>query len=589
MTRKKHTSPAAKGHSSGKAGAVDKAGTKKKATKNAAPFTPAPQEFRTLFYTHVMAADLALFPAEDRQRIAASFWQFAHKRKAGAINLRLFNPSPMHDGWTVDHTVLEIVNDDMPFLVDSVTGALQQRGLSVHLVIHPVMQVRRDTAGEWRGVVGNGGKPAKLSGAAPSLGTVRAESLMHIEFDHVLDPAFLQEIEADIRAVLDDVRVAVTDWPKMRARAAEAMSAAEASKLQETAKEDTEEARKFLGWLSDNNYTFLGYRDINLVQENGKLTAIKIVPGSGLGILRDGEIRVFGGLRDINTQAKQIQRHVQQHQLIAVAKTNLRARVHRPVAMDAVFVRRFDPDGHIVGERLFVGLFTSQSYIQNPRTIPFLRRKIDRVLARAGLDPTSHDGKSLAHILNTYPHDELFQIGEDELFRHAMGILQLQERARVALFVRYDPFERFATCLIYVPRDRYDSALRAHIQTFLENAFDGTAEEPHVSIGDSLLARAFITIRLTADSPRPDVARLEADLRGVCRAWPDRLRDCLVAEHGEAAALALLRRYGDGFPPAYRDVATPQMAMRDIYNLERGKMLVPARLMVDLSPADESG
>jgi glutamate dehydrogenase len=548
-----------------------------------APFPPAPAVFAELFYAHVLRADLTSLSAHDRARMEASIWHLAQKRKAGDINLRLFNPSPLHDGWTVDHTVLEIINDDMPFLVDSVTGELHRRGIGIHLVIHPVVKVRRNAEGALLDITKFDSTPGADDGS------LKTESFMHVQFDHILDPGLLKEIEASMRGVLKDVRAAVEDWRKMRQRMAESIESASASRLQKAADENTQETREFLRWLDDNNFTYLGYRDIDLVQEGGKLTAIKVQPQSGLGVLRDPEIRAFGGLRDMNTQAAQIQRYVRQHQLLVVTKTNLRSRVHRMVSMDAIFVRRFNDKGDIIGERLFVGLFTSQSYSQSPRTIPFLRRKIDQVIKRAGLDYHGHDGKALVHILDSYPHDELFQLSEDELFLISLGIMQLQERSRVALFVRYDPFGRFATCLVYVPRDRYDSVLRAKIQGFLETSLGGTAEDLNVRIDDSMLARAFLTIRLGPNAPRPDLPKLETDLRELCRAWPDRLRDFLVAEHGEASALALLRRYGDAFPSSYRDVTPPAIALRDIHNLERSKALTPERLTVDLAVPDETG
>lgn len=570
----------------GKATPARKAPNKKKRMPRAASYeissAPAPANFVSLFYARAMAEDLAGFSSKERERIATSIWHLAQKRKPGAFNLRLFNPSPVTDGWTVDHTVLEIVNGDMPFLVDSVTGELQRRGLNIHLIIHPVFQVCRSTQGEWLDLITNKNKANENS----TVGLVQAESFMHIQFDHILDPALLAEIEDSVRLVLTDVRAAVEDWPKMRARMEEAIRSAAASKHQEEANDATEETREFMRWLDDNNFTYLGYRDIDLMHQDGHLMAIKVVKDSGLGVLRDPELRVFGGLRDMNKQASYMKKYVRQHHLLVVTKTNLRARVHRTVPMDAIFIRHFNAHGDLMGERLFVGLFTSQSYSQNPREIPFLRRKISHVLVRANLDPKSHDGKALIHILDNYPHDELFQISEEELLAHSMGILQLQERARVALFVRYDPFARFATCLIYVPRDRYDSSLRTKFEAFLASAFDGEIGETNVRIDDNPLARAFLTIKLKPHAPRPDLTKLEADLRELCRAWSDRLRDCLVSEHGEATALALLRRYGAAFPAAYRDVVQPAMAVRDIFNLERGKALVPARLTVDLSPPE---
>ena len=543
-------------------------------------FSSAPNAFVHAFYANVLATDLTAFSPSDRARMAASVWELAAKRKVGQVNLRLYNPSPKEDGWTVDHTVLDIINDDMPFLVDSVAGALQSRGLTVHMVIHPVIQVRRDPQGKLIDMA----KDAAVSGAV-------AESMMHIQFDHCLDPAVLTDIEATIQAVLSDVRAAVEDWPKMRAELKKTIDLVAPCTQDEKETDGASETRAFLNWLDDNNFTYLGFRDIDLVLKGDKLTSIRVRQGSGYGILRDDSVRLFGGLRDRDpSKTPALQSYIRQHDLLVVAKTNPSARVHRQVPMDAVFIRRFDTEGHIVGERLFVGLFTSQSYSQNPREVPFLRRKIDYVLGHTGFRPASHDSKSLAHILKTYPHDELFQISEEELLNNALGILQLQERGRVALFTRRDPFERFVTCLIYVPRDRYDSVLRLRIQHFFENAFGGKAEDWLVRIDDSVLARAFVTIQLGATpQPQPDVKKLEADLREMCRTWRDRLRDSLSSVYGEASALSLLRRYGDAFPVSYREAIEPSLAVSDIALMERGKAAPTSTLTVDLSAPDESG
>ncbi|MFY9288820.1 MAG: NAD-glutamate dehydrogenase [Alphaproteobacteria bacterium] len=553
-------------------------GAKDKAQKTdvARIAAPAPKDFVQAFYDNVLAADLADFSASDREHIAASIWNLAQNLKPKSYHLRLYNPSPVKDGWTVDHSVIELVHDDMPFLVDSVSGTLQKRGLTIHLTIHPVLYINRDATGKILGV-------AKKGNGHP-------ESFMHIQMDHCLDPELLKEIEAEIHVILKDVRASVEDWPKMRQRMEESIAQAAASKHNEAASENTEETKAFLRWLNDNNFTYLGYRDIDLVQEGGKLSSIKVLPESGLGVLRNPEIRMFGGLRDRGAKkTATLQRYVQQHHLLVVTKTNQTSHVHRIVPMDAIFVRRFNTQGDIVGERLFVGLFTSRSYSQNPHQIPFLRLKIAHVQKRAGFDPNGHDGKALIHILNTYPHDELFQINEDELLQNSLGILQLQERARVALFARRDPFERFATVLLYVPRDRYDSALRDRLQSFLESAYKGKAEDWNVRIDDSQLARVFVTIQLSAESPHPDLTQMEKELREMCRGWTDRLRDCLVGEYGEATALALLRRYGSAFPATYRDLVAPPLAVHDIHNLERGKTLDAGHLIVDLSPADDQG
>ncbi len=533
--------------------------------------------FIQAFYANVLATDIAIFSPSDRAAIASSVWELAAKRKTGQINLRLYNPSKAKDGWTVDHTALDIINDDMPFLVDSVVGALQRRGLTVHMVIHPVIQISRDAQGYLTDLSSN----SAVFGAT-------AESLMHVQFDHVLDSAVLQEIEADIRSVLGDVRAAVEDWAKMRACMKQNMEALAASR-NDTA-ESADEARAFLNWLDDNNFTYLGYRDIDLVLNGDKLSSIRVQHGSGLGILRDDSVRLFGGLRDLDPKkTPTLQSYVRRNELLVITKTNPLSRVHRQVPMDAIFIRRFDDKGQIIGERLFVGLFTSKSYSQEPREVPFLRRKINYVLKKTNFRPGSHDSKSLGHILKNYPHDELFQISEEDLLSNTLGILQLQERARVALFVRRDPFERFVTCLIYVPRDRYDSALRLRIQNFFEASFVGKAEDWMVYIDDSMLARAFVTIQLTPASPHPDMKKLETDLREMCRTWRDRLRDALAAKHGEANALSLLHRYGDAFPATYREAVEPYQAVQDIALIENGKVETNCGLMVDVSKSDSTG
>jgi glutamate dehydrogenase len=545
------------------------------AKKNKVLFTPAPADFVSAFYTHLLPADLALFSGEERERIAASIWSLALVRKPGEVKLRVFNPSPESDGWTVDHTVIEIATDDMPFLVDSITGILQRRGVAVHVVIHPVVRIRRDLKN----------KAVAIDTDENAVGTT-PESFMHIEIDHSLDAAMLKLIEEDMRGTFKDVRLAVEDWQKMRSRMQEVIDTATGGKLKAQAGEDIEEVRAFLRWLSDNNFTFLGYREIELRQEDGDIKSINVVPGKGLGLLRDDEARMFGGLRDMDKRKNPaLRKYVRQNHILFVTKTNAVTRVHRVMPMDAVFIRQFDGQGRVIGEKLFVGLFTSKTYAQTPRDIPFMRRKIADVVERMGFPSKSHDGRSLMHILNTYPHDELFQIGEDELYANALGILQLQERARVALFARRDPFGRYVTCLVYVPRDRYDSALRSKIQDFLEAAYAGKAQPWNVRIDDSRLARAFVTINLTPDSPHPDPAKLESDLRELCRTWADRLRDRLVEAHGEATALVLLRRYSDAFPEAYRETVPPVHAVQDVRSLE--KLRGSPRFIADLETASE--
>ena len=562
---------------------MSRAAPKKKTVASVASksfFAVAPADFVAAFYAHLLPADLALFTVDERARIAASIWSLGLARRPGETRLRVFNPDLHSNGWAVDHTVIEIINDDMPFLVDSVTGVLQRRGLAVHLVMHPVLSLFRDAKDKKASLAKEGAKGAV------------AESFIHVQVDRCLDGAQLKAIEDDMRTTLDDVRAAVEDWPAMRQRMQETIDITSAPTGQKKKAalapgEDVEEAHAFLRWLTEDNFTFLGYRDINLVRDKGgELTSIQVATKGGLGILRDANKRMFGGLRDPDKRkSSALRKYVRQHHVLFITKTNEISRVHRVLPMDAVFIRRFDEQGNVVGERLFIGLFTSKTYAQTPRSIPFMRRKIEDVAVRMGFAPQSHDGRSLTHILDTYPHDELFQISEEELHDNALGILKLQERARVALFTRADSFGRYITCLVYVPRDRYDSALRARIQDFLEKAYAGKAHAWHVRIDDSRLARAFVTIHLTPDSLHPNPVQLENDLREMCRTWVDRLRDSLAETYGEATALALLRRYGEAFPEDYREAVPPARAVLDIRHLER--MRASPRFIVDLDDEND--
>jgi glutamate dehydrogenase len=539
----------------------------------------APRLFLENMFANVLPDDLTMLTTVERQRIADSVWHFCQHRNPGQPKLRIFNPSPLADGWTVDHTVLEVINDDMPFLVDSITGALQKRGLTIHFILHPVMYCRRDKAGNLVDIMS---KAEAIRKAETHNEALRAGSLIHIQFDHCLDNKFLKELETEILAVLADVRASVEAWPQMRQHLLNAMEEEPNEAGDKDLTQSYAETQDFLHWLDNNNFTYLGYRDIDLEQTDGKLLSIAIVPGSGLGVLRHPELRVFGGLRDVSAKnGPTLMSYARQKQKIFITKTNISSKVHRCVPMDAIFIRRFDQKGQVIGERLFVGLFTSQSYSQNPRHIPLLRQKIERLIERAKLDLAGHDGKSLVHILNNYPHDELFQMTDDELFRNALGILQLQERARVALFTRIDPFGRFITCLIYVPRDHYDSDLRMRFQKYLETSFGGKVQDWHVRIDDSMLARAFVSLNINSPA-LPDTNKIEADLREMCRNWSDRLRDNLAEAYGEATALALLRRYGNAFPDSYCDVTEPATALRDIHYLERCKS-ANGRIIVDLT------
>jgi glutamate dehydrogenase len=524
------------------------------------------------FYEHVPPADVAERSPRDLCGAALSLWRFAERRRPGQAKIRVHNPDRAKDGWSSRRTIVEIVNDDMPFLVDSVTGAINSNDRVVHLVVHPILAVERTPEGRLEA----------LDGARDSQRGPR-ESWMQIEITPESDRDGLARLTASLAGVLADVRAAVEDWPKMRATLRALLGELSVTPPPVPPGEAAE-ARDFLRWLDDDNFTFLGYREYPFRDTNERNTN---EPGRPpLGILRDAGYALFGGLRNFSALPPDVRDFLRRRELLLINKSNRRSTVHRTAHMDAIGVRDF-ADGEVVGIRIFLGLFTSLAYNRSPRSIPLLRLKVRRILERSGLSPASHDGKALLHILETYPRDELFQTDEDALYGTAIGILNLQERQRIALFVRRDPLERFVSCLVYAPRERYDTALRRRFVAILEEAFNGTLSAFYTHIDEGALARVQFIIRTTRGAvPAVDVAALEKKLAEAGRSWMDRIEEATTAELGEAAAHALLKRFA-AFPLAYQVRTEAAEAVADLHRIDA--VLKGSPLEVALARRPDSG
>jgi glutamate dehydrogenase len=521
----------------------------------------AAERFIAAFYEHVPPADVAERTPRNLFAAALSLWRFAERRRPGQAKVRVYNPDPVRDGWSSPHTIVEIVNDDMPFLVDSVAGAINASSRVVHLIIHPMFTVTRSPDGRLCDIL-------DVGAAGPR------ESWMQIAVTAESDPTDLTRLAQNLSSVLADVRAAVEDWQPMRRTLREVVSELSSGPLT-IAPAELAEIQKFLRWLDDDNFTFLGHREYAF---DGAVT-----PKRGpLGILRDEDHSVFGGLRDLSSLPPDVQDFARRRELLVITKSNRRATVHRAAHMDAIGIRHFGPDGEVTGISVFLGLFTSLAYSRDPRSIPLLRLKVRRIIERAGLAPTSHDGKALLHILDTYPRDELFQTDEDQLFATVTGILHLQQRQRIALFIRRDPLERFVSCLVYVPRDRYDSQLRSRFGAILAAAFAGEVSTFYTHIDESALARVQFIIRTTRGAvPAVDPAALEKQLAEAGRSWIDRVREAAVDAFGEEDARSRLRRF-QSFPIAYQARTDAAQAIADLGRIE--KVLAGSALEVSLHP-----
>ncbi len=521
------------------------------------------ERFIALYYANVPPDDVLDQEVEQLYGAALALFNFGARRAHGAPKLRVYNPRYEDHGWRSRHMVIEIVNDDMPFLVNSVSLELNRRELALHLVIHPILRVKRDAKGDLLEFHG----PHEKNEGSP--GEFHAESFMHVEVDARTAPEALEEIRAGLEAVLADVRAAVEDWRPMRAKLADILASL-ASAPPPRPPEEVEEAQAFLDWVDHDHFTYLGYREYVFVAGAQGLARIEVVPGSGLGLLRGEGEQVFSNRRDLAALAPAVREFLLEPRVLSVNKATRRSTVHRPSALDVITVKKFSADGKVAGERLFVGLYTSAAYASAPRYIPLLRRKVASVVARSGFEPSSHDGKALQHILETYPRDELLQIDEDALYDIAMGILHLQERQRIALFVRADPFGRFVSCLVFVPRERYSAELSERIGRILAQALGGRIESLAPELGEeTLLARIHVVVATEAGAPREiRVAEIEAKLVEAARSWSDGLKEALVDAHGEEQGLRLFRRYAAAFPTDYRERFRPPHALVDIRKIE---------------------
>jgi glutamate dehydrogenase len=512
------------------------------------------QRFLRAYFHGVGEEDLAERTPRQLAGAALAHLEFGTRRAPGRSLVRVFNPQAKGDGFESPHTLVVTVTDDMPFLVDSLGMAFARAELAVHLIVHPVLLVRRDRHGQLLSIGTNGAEAA------------HAESWQLYEIDRVTDPAQLARLQRDIETTLSDVRRAVTDWAAMRERAREIIRRLE-SDPPPLPPAEVSEAAHLLDWMEARHFVFLGYRHYRL--ERGR-SEDRLVPDvrSGLGILSDAGRRGSGRPR-VSVLRSDVRARAREPELLILTKANSSATVHRGELLDYVGVKTFDARGRVDGEHRFLGLWTSTAYFGSPREIPVLRRKVERVIEHFGLDPAGHDGKAVLAVLETYPRDELFQAGVPDLIRIVRGVVNLYERRTVRLLVRRDPYHRFYSCLVYVPRDRYNTEVRQRIEQIALAGFGGTSVESQGQISGASHARLHVVVRTDpASRHRPDFRSIEQRIGEAALTWSDRLRQVLIERRGEAAGLALANRYRHAFPLGYQEDVTPTEALDDLRVLE---------------------
>ncbi|MCC8966965.1 NAD-glutamate dehydrogenase [Bradyrhizobium sp. Pear76] len=524
------------------------------------PAGKSPRAFAEPLFGYTNIEDLANYDAASLALLAEQAWEHVQRRTAGSADIRVVNPT-LPNGREI--SVLEILNDNMPFLFDSTMAELAEQGIEVSLVAHPIIAVDRD----------DDGKLLRFYGEALPEGAKGArESLIHFHITRLDADADRQKLIDGLTRTLSDVRACVADWRGMRDRVEEAIKTF-SSNPPPLPIDEVAEANQFLQWLCADNFTFLGVREYRFSPDSE--ASDDITTGEGLGILRDPDVKVLRRGNDMVVMSPEIREFMHEPTLLIVIKANVSSRVHRRIRMDYVGIKLYSPDGRLEGELRVVGLFTSGAYTRSARQIPYVRLKISRVLQRAGFDPNGHSGKALMHILEDYPRDDLFQIDVDTLYNFVIEILLLYERPRVRALVRVDKFDRFVSILTFIPRDKYDTDVRTRVGAFLSQVFKGTLSASYVSFPEGALARVhFIVGRYEGKTPVVDHATLEAGIGAIAATWADKLKAALTASTDGMRARMIANRYARAFSGGYTEVFTAEQAIADIATIER---LTPAR------------
>jgi len=501
---------------------------------------------------------LAIEQAADMLAWARSRCNGAH----GETLVRAWTP----DSPGVSYSVIEIVTDDMPFLVDSVTSELTREGRAIQLVAHPLFAVTRDATHELSAIHELDVNEIKKG--------MTAESWMriHVERDFISDD--LSELVAGVARVLADVRKSVNDWHAMRTKAIEISGDLRRVPPSGIDVVDLDESIALLEWLTQDSFTFIGYREYELVEQSGE-DALRPVPGTGLGVLR---VRAESDLSEsFAILPPAVRAKAREKTVLVLSKANSRSTVHRPAYLDYIGVKKFDTHGNVVGERRFLGLFAARAYSDSVTDIPVLRSKYQKVERNLDYVSGSHSAKDLEAFLDTYPRDELFQTDVEQLTQIAKSVLQLQERRQTRLYVRYDPYERFVSALVYFPRDRYTTALRLRLETILREAFGGINVDYTARVTESVLARLHYVIHMPSgvEILRPELAELESRLTVASRSWMDEVQSITLAGGNSD----LIPIYADAFPESYKEDFEPGVGVADALIIEK---LEPGELALDL-------
>ncbi|MZI93267.1 NAD-glutamate dehydrogenase [Vibrio sp. CAIM 722] len=502
-------------------------------------------------FSNISQDDLVSRNESDLYGAIVSLWHHISEKSADEQSVRVFNPTVSRQGWQSTHTIVEIVVPDSPFLVDSIKMALSRLDLTSHLMLNGPTQIARNKRGT-------------ITSINQSKGNWH--SLFHIEVDRLNTQEEMDELKNELLSMLGDTKLVVNDWQPMVSKLSQVVDQLEADRKQIPIEDDRlAETIEFLRWLGDHNFTFMGYKEFDLVENNGE-TELVPTKEQGLGLFSQPEKARRIKLTEFSDSARL---EAQKPYLLIVTKGNKQSKIHRPAYTDYIGIKKFDKNGKVVGEHRFTGLYTSAVYNQSVESIPLICEKVQRIIEASRYRLGSYAHKALHNILENYPRDELLQSSEEELLEVGMGVVQMQDRDLLRLFVRRDPFGRFFSCMVYVSKDRYNTELRRQTQRIFKRYFGCQQEVEFTTyFSESPLARTHYIVRVDDNNMEVNINKIEQNLMEASTTWDDRLSEAIIANFGESTGLPLSKEYMRAFPRSYKEDVMPGSAVADIERLE---------------------
>ncbi|MBQ0791515.1 MAG: NAD-glutamate dehydrogenase, partial [Oleispira antarctica] len=511
--------------------------------------------FAELYYDGAPSTDLNARNPEDLYGATVSCWLFIQKNNIAQPKVRVFNPDFEVHGWQSTHTVIEVLSKEMPFLIDSVRIELNRRQMSVHSINSCVVHLERDARY----------KKKSSSPLFKSTETSQAEAIIYIEVDRHTDSDMLDDLSKSLVQIVNEVSHCVEDFSALTDRVIRTSD--ELSQLPcDKPKKEIKESQDFLTWLANDHFTFLGCDEFSIERKNGKTYIVRDESGD-LGTFRFRQ--VIENRRNLEELPEEIEAFVLSSDIINFFKSGESSRIHRPAYPDYIVVKRFNEKGEVIGGVRFMGLYTSIVYIESPNNIPLIRQKLQQIRKLSGFDKSSHNGKEINRILEAYPRDELIQSTSEQLYNTALGILNIQERRQTRAFLRKGTYGKFLYCMVYTPRDIYNTELRTKIQNVLEEACDPQIVEFNTYFSESILARTHFVLRLkNTESGDVDHQEIERKIQQVARSWGDDLHTALVEQVGEEKGNRYHQVYRSAFPAGYREDFGSRTAVADIQHIE---------------------